>query len=116
MRDIAYAKNGQPGFRLWKIFDQIRTAEAKGNHRFANFKNLGRKHRLLSWNVHIAFAIADAHKKRQDSGDVVGNPAGGNFKVSAFTNRVSARSVVTESKRVRNSRSRSSPGYGSGSA
>ena len=70
--------------------------------------------RLLGGDIDIALAIADAHEQSENR-DIVGS-GGGSFSVPAFTKRVSARNVVTESKRERNSRSRSSPGYGSGSA
>src|SRR5713226_8116001 len=114
LRDVADAKRRQPSLRLRKSLDQVRTPESQRDHRLACFVICSASAACSAGTS--TFPLRSLTRTNSARIATSYESAAGNFSVSAFTNRVSARNAVSESKRLRSSRSRSSPGYGSGSA
>src|SRR5205807_2087962 len=65
LRYVADAERGEPSLRLRETLDQIGAAEPQGDDGLAGFEELIGERRLLGGDVDIAFAVTDAHEKRE---------------------------------------------------
>ena len=62
----------EPGFGVWKLRDQIRSAECRHHDGFSNGEQLIHERALIVGKANVAFAIGDAHEE-SGNGDIVGS-------------------------------------------
>ena len=66
LRDVTDAERAKPCFSLRESLDQVRTSKSERDYRLSRFVHLLGKSSLFRRDIYVAFAVAHAHKERQN--------------------------------------------------